>query len=392
MYAVNDGAESAGINNGNSFSLSQVVHAYVDAYNGNGGVAGRKIAAVYAELHSASNSYEAQMQAACSTFTEDHHVAAIISNLGYYSPTLLSCARAAHLPIVTGDWSAPDVDDARRNPLLLTPTTLVGDERVAAVVAHLHAAGYLEPQNHIGVVIEDCPVNQRVYANGLVPALKQAGLSVATTFAPRCFQSLQDYGGQASDLQTGVLQFNRNGVDRVIVVSAAAEANVVNLFAQGADAQQYHPGYALSSAAAATILTLNAPAGQLANMRGVGWLPTLDTARQDQLAPSATGRHCLDLLKGRGLVPTSSADFAYAYTVCDSFEFYAALLSATAGDASASAISGAVGQAAGAYVSASTVSGGIRIADGRVGASTGRLFAYVGSGFAYTSDPFPLTP
>ena len=55
LYTVNDGAESAGVNNGNNFTVNQAVHAFVDAYNANGGIGGRHIDPVYAELHSARN-------------------------------------------------------------------------------------------------------------------------------------------------------------------------------------------------------------------------------------------------------------------------------------------------------------------------------------------------
>src|SRR4029078_10955549 len=138
----------------------------------------------------------------------------------------------------------------------------------------LTTSGFLQAKHRLGAIVEDCPVDERVYNSALVPALRRAGLTLAATYRPRCFQSIQDYGGQASDIQGAVLQFNRAGVDRVIVVSEAAEANVVNLFAQGGDAPHYPPGYALSSVAAPAVLALNLPASQLANMHGVGWLPS----------------------------------------------------------------------------------------------------------------------
>ncbi|HZQ86568.1 MAG TPA: hypothetical protein VFA83_17105, partial [Acidimicrobiales bacterium] len=150
LYTVNDGAESAGINNGNNFTLKQSVTAFVDGYNAAGGIAGRRIQPTYAEVHSASNDYEAQTQAACSTFTQDHHVAAVIANVGYHSDILVSCLAKANVPLITGDWDAPDQRDADRYPLFVTPASIVGDTRVAAVVQHLAASGFLQPRNKVG--------------------------------------------------------------------------------------------------------------------------------------------------------------------------------------------------------------------------------------------------
>lgn len=391
LYAVNDGAQSAGINNGNNYTLKDSMHAFVDGYNAAGGIAGRHINAVYAELHSASSDYESQTQAACATFTQDNHVAVVLASVGYHSDILVSCLAKANVPLIAGDWDAPDQHDADRYPLFVTPTTIVGDARVAAVVQHLTASGFLKPTNKVGVLVEDCPVDQRVYDNALVPALKRAGLTLAATFKPRCFLSIQAYGGQASDIQGAVLQFNRAGVDRVIVVSQAAEANIVALFSEVADAQHYLPGYALSSVAAPAVLALNAPATQLANMQGVGWLPASDTQNLQQAPPTATGTRCLALMQKQGLRPASNADYAYAYGPCDVFSLYEAALRATNGDASTAAVMRALAVVGPTYVSASTLEGKVTTTStGRIGAGTARLFAFTGGRFQYTGAPFPI--
>jgi len=188
-----------------------------------------------------------------------------------------------------------------------------------------------------------------------------------------------------------VLQFNRAGVDRVIVVSEAAEANVVNLFAQGADAQHYLPGYALSSVAAPSVLALNVPASQLANMQGVGWLPSVDTQNNQQSPPTSTGSRCVAQLAKQGLRPTSNADYTYLYGACDSFAVYEAALRATNGDATTSAVMRALAAIGRSYVAASTVNGQLTVdGNGRIGAATGRLFAWVSGKFQYTSGAFTL--
>jgi ABC-type branched-subunit amino acid transport system substrate-binding protein len=390
LSAVNDGADQAGVSNGDTFTQGDVIHALVDSYNASGGIGGRRIEPVYASMHSAGNNYETQVQAACSAFTEDHHVAAVVSEVGYYSENLLACLAKAGIPVVSGDWGAPDRQDATRFPLFVTPITLIGDTRVASLVTHLAASGFLQPRNRIGVVVEGCPIDQRVHRNALVPALQAAKLTLAWTFQARCFQSLADYGGDALDLQGAVLQFKQHQVDRVMFVSQAAEANLMNLFSTAAAAQGYSPGYALSSIAAPAVLAQNAPPGQLANARGVGWLPALDTQNPAQSPATATGKRCLDRMKAQGIQPTSNADYTNVNGACDAFGLLDALLRATNGDASAGAIRRVLGTVGARYLSASTVDGRVAFVDGRVAASTGRLFAFVNGRFEYTSSPFAL--
>ena len=391
LYTVNDGAQSAGVNNGNNFTLEAAVHALVASYNRTGGIGGRRIKPVYAQIHSASDDYETQIQAACAAFTQDHHVAAVLSNLGYYSDNLLACLGHASVPMVSGDWGGPDKTDARQFPLFITPDALLGESRMSAMVAHLTSTGFLSSSNRIGVVIEDCPIDHRVYENGLLPALHRAGLTVAGTTQPKCFQAIQDLSGEASNMQSAVLQFRQHQVDRVMFVSQGSEANLAFLFMRGADAQHWTPGYALTSTAAPTILAANAPAGQLANAKGLGWLPVLDSVLPSQTAPTAAGRACLNRMKREGIQPASSADYAYSYGPCDTFALYDDLLHATAGDASASAVLHAASMIGGQFAASYTLSGQEMLADGRIAAGVGRLFAYVaGRGFEYTGGSFAL--
>ncbi|HEU5033275.1 MAG TPA: hypothetical protein VFT62_00795 [Mycobacteriales bacterium] len=391
LYAVNDGAAAAGINNGNTFSLSKVMHAFVDSYNASGGIGGRHIQPVYAELHSYNSNYEAQIAAACAAFTQDHHVAAVLSNTQYFSEQLLACLAKAGVPLISGDFAGPDRQDAQRYPLFITPTTLVGEDREAAVVGHLAGSGWLQPRNRIGVVVENCPVDQRIYRSGLLPALRRAHLTLASTFSTQCFQSIQDFGTQTSQMSSAVLQFRQARVDRVMFVSQGAEANLVLAFSEVANQQQWHPGYALSSLAVPEALALNAPAAQLANARGLGWLPALDTQDLRQAPATSTGRACLARLQRQGIRPTSGTDLATVSQSCDAFALFDAILHSTGGDAAGSAVLRAVARIGDRFVAATTVGGHERLWGGHLGPASGRLFAWVANkGFRYTSRTFPL--
>ncbi len=392
LYTVNDAAESAGIDNGDTIAPSEVVRAFVKSYNASGGIGGRRIDPVYRNLNSSSNDYEGGMQAACAAFTEDNHVEVVLNGVGYYSDTLMTCLAKASVPVVSGDWVAPDRQDAKRFPLMVTPVTLVGEDRMSAVVKHLKASGYLRPSSRIGVVVEDCPIDQRVYSNGLKPAVAAAGLKITWTFEVSCFQSIQDYAQQTSQMSSAVLQFRQRGVDRVMFVSQGAEANLVFAFSTVAESQGWHPSYALSSVAAPVALALNMAEGQLRNVRGVGWLPLVDSHDPKQTSPTPTGAKCLERMKREGITPSSNTDHVFIYGTCDVFSLYDSILRASGGDARANAVLGALKSIGARYVAAMTIGGKVSMSGGRMRAFVGRLFGWVGSRsrFEYASGTFAL--
>jgi hypothetical protein len=393
IYSVNDGAESAGVDNGNTFSTSRAVHAMVASFNRSGGIGGRRVNPVYAEVHSASNDYDSQFQAACAAFTQDHHVSLVLVFDGFYSETLLTCLTKAAVPVVGGDYAAPDRTSTGQYPYYLTPVVPLADTRYVAEVQRMTASGFLTGKSRVGVVIEGCPIDDRVYQNALEPALHRAGLTIAGTSRTRCFMSLPDFGGMASDTQSAVLAFRQRNVDRVMFVSEAAEGNLVLVFAEAADAQKYTPGYVLDSTGSPAILSANLPPSQLANARGVGWIPALDTQNRGQLRPGPAGRACLGRFERQGLHASSSADFYTAYAACDGFGFAAALLRASRGDAAAAAVLAALDMVGNRYAAASTVDGRVVVSRSRrAGAGAGRLFAFgTGCGcFAYSGGSFPL--
>jgi ABC-type branched-subunit amino acid transport system substrate-binding protein len=393
LYSVNDGAESAGVDNGNTFSTSRAVHAMVASYNRTGGIGGRQIKPVYAEVHSASNDYDSQFQAACAAFTQDHHVSFALVFDGFYSETLLACLTKAAVPIVGGDYTAPDRTDAEQYPYYVTPIVPLADTRYADEVQRMTMSGFLTGKSRVGVVIEGCPIDDRVYKNALEPALHRARLTIAATTRTRCFMSLPDFGGMASDTQSAVLAFRQQNVDRVMFVSEAAEGNLVLVFAEAADAQKYTPGYVLDSTGSPAVLAANLPASQLANTRGVGWIPALDTQDRGQLRPGAASRACLGRFEQLGLQAVSSADFYTAYATCDGFGFADAVLRASRGNSATAAVLAALDVVGRRYAAATTVDGSVAVSRARrAGAGAGRLFAFGTSCscFAYTGGPFPL--
>ena len=394
IYVNNDqGASAAGINNGNTFTPRRAYEALVAAYNARGGVAGRHIHPVYVELKSSSTSLKADIQAGCSTFTQDEHVAAVLGGTGIYSEDLSACLAKARTPQLSGDYGLGDNDSLGRAPYLIPAVTLTVDDRVRLMLERLTSAGRLTAKDKLGIVVEGCPFDQRAYTRTVQPTAKRLGLTVAQKVEARCFGDIRDLGGQASDMQGAVLKFETNGVNKVLFVSGSVEANMLLYFATAAESQSYHPGYALTSGAAAAVQEANTPKAQLANAVGLGWMPSLDSSRVPPVLPA--GRRCLqDLQKAAGLTPQSPADRVYAFGACDTIGLYDAALRATQGNADVSAVLAAISALRTGFPAATTNGERTDFSSGRRTApAQGRIFAWSTACvcFDYTGSPVSLT-
>jgi hypothetical protein len=390
MYANNDAASTAGINNNMDVTADKVMKALVGSYNSQGGLAGRKIQPYYTHLNSSSQDYESDLAASCAALTQDDRVSVVINSVGLYSENLQSCLAKAHLPVVSD--LGPDQQDAKQFPLMVTPDDLLADTRVVQVVQRLKASGWLTPKNKIGVVVEDCPVDNRIFTNTLKPALARAGLTLAATANPQCFQAIQDLGTISSQMGSAVVNFRANGVDRVLFVSLGEEGTMCYEFMLAAGQQNWYPGYAMSSMTYATTVATQSGVKQqeIENSRGIGWSPPTDTADLKQAPPGSAAKDCLARLAKEGVRPTTPNDLFASWSVCDQFSLLDRILRATGGDASPGGFLHGLAAAGQGYVSALTVAGSMTTWDrGRLGPGAFRYFGWVNSksAFAYTSNP-----
>jgi hypothetical protein len=266
------------------------------------------------------------------------------------------------------------------------------DDRMRALLEQTMAAHRLTAADKIGAIIEGCPYNTRAYSRTVEPTAKRLGLTITDSVEARCFQGFNDFGGLASDMANAVLRLRSRGVTVVIFVSGSFEGNLMLLFGTAAESQGYHPGYALTSAAAPAVQEANTPKAQLANAFGVGWLPALDSVRPAASLPGA--QRCVEDLKaGAGVAPASPADRYTAFGICDTFALYEGALRLTSGATDLGSIGRAIdglgtGFAASAAYGERTDFGNGR----RTGAAQGRLFGWSSACgcFDYMGAPFDL--
>ena len=391
LYTNNDAAASVGVNNGNTFTLRTSFEALVKAWNGRGGLVGRTIVPVFAEIKSSSTAIGSDLQAACTKFTQDNHVAAVLSSTGIFFESFVQCLTRAHTPMISADYALGDDDALAAAPGLVAATTITVNDRFARMLEQLTVSGRLRSTDKLGIVVEGCPFNVRAYERTVVPVAKRLGVAIADRFDARCFQSLPDLGGLASEMQNAVLRFKARGVTQVAFVSGAVEGNFMFLFATAAQSQSFQPNYALTSAVAAQVQEKNTPKAQLARAVGYGWLPTLDSTRSAFARP--VQRACIADLRNGGLTPASATDRDIAFNTCDTFSLYNAALTVTNGLTDQGSVLSAVHSLGSSFTGAETYGGVSDFRGGRrTGPGQGRLFAWSTSCgcFDYTGQPFSI--
>ena len=389
----NDGAAAAGVNNGNTFTPRNAFDAMAKAWNSRGGLAGRKVTLVYAEIKSSSTSLQSDLQAACTKFTQDNHVALVFVAAGIYFESFTQCLAKAKIPVISTDYALGDTKAMDATPDYYAPTTITTNERMRLLLQRMHSAGLLTSKDKLGFFIEGCPYNSRTFTDTAVPTAKALGLTVTDSFTSRCFQGFNDLAGMSSDAVNASLRFKSRGVTHVFFISGGIEGDVVLVFLTGARSQNYFPKYGITSVAAPTIQESNTPKDELQNAIGLGWLPSLDTTRPTPVP--AGQKACLkDLRTAAGLAPAGPADRFTAFSICDVFTVANGALQATSGSAAPEALKVAIHGLPSTLSLAAPLEGRVDFAGSRrTGPSRGRLFAWSKACgcFDYTGSSFSLT-
>jgi hypothetical protein len=151
------------------------------------------------------------------------------------------------------------------------------------------------------------------------------------------------------------------------------------LFMENAQSQNYHPQYVTTVGGAG--LEANAPAQQMANLHGYGWMPGVDVNPGHQpYAKTAAQAACLAKLTKHGLRPAAFNDFMQAYVTCDSLELYARALARTRGSTDAVPIVRGVLDSIPGFLGSATYGGRQQVTSHqRGGASTYREYGWTAS-------------
>ncbi|HVV76140.1 MAG TPA: hypothetical protein VHC43_08905 [Mycobacteriales bacterium] len=361
--------------------------AIVNYINRHGGMAGRKVVPVFYDLNvgRSTTNHPAEEQAACTSLTQDHHIYAVASAVGWNDTLFYDCLRkAGAISSVAGEafdqqFFAADAD------YFYMPVEINMTRAMADNVGALGSAGFFTGWNSvtghpgplpvkIGLLRNDSPSDLAVMNQGVKPALARRGLSLTDSIALSANAS--QFAAQES---SAVLKFKAEGITHVLSTFASPL-----LFMEAAQTQGYFPRYGLQSRdSPAAVLEGNAPKQQLEGSMGLGWQPYNDVdAAHDPGPPSPRAKLCLQLLRKAGQNTASRATALVGLWYCDTLFFLRDALAAAPNLSVTGFREGA--ESLHKFDAASTFQSGF--APGRLhdGAQEYRLFAYRDSCHCYS--------
>ena len=309
-------AFAGGLGVGASFGDTQAqAQAVVDEVNRTGGIAGRRVTPAYSAYDATSTqTTAAQEQGTCADWTQDANVETAIA-LFATTETLHGCMHRAGVSLL-----APTPRDssytAQFSPSLRNPVDPLLDRWAPAHVDRLAANGYFGSRPVIGLIRYDRPDVTRAVDRSLKPALQRHGLKVASEVEIQTPQGAGDVGPTVSQVSSAVLTFQSAGVTHVLDVLDGG--GTILFFMQTAEQQHYRPRYGLTSFdAPAAALQATAPAAQLRNAVGAGWIPSWDVDAQHDPGLSPNGQRCMYIMKRAGQDMTSRVARQVALRICD---------------------------------------------------------------------------
>ncbi|MET7425112.1 hypothetical protein [Dactylosporangium sp. NPDC005555] len=354
--------------------------------NANGGVAGRKMVAVYRNYEAADDSPAAE-ERLCNQITQDDKAFAVVLT-GQFQSNARPCYATRRTLVLDATLVANDQTTfTKLAPYLWSASYPDYDEFVRAFLGSLEASRYFAGTSKAGVVAADTPTNRSAYERLAVPQLRRLNVTPAVAWI-----DTTDLGTLNAGLNQAAVDFRAKGIDRVFFLGGARMAS---FFLTVAAAQSFTARYALSSFDNPSFLVNNPatiPREGLEGAVGIGFNPSQDVPDSAYPFPGTDAeRACLAVYEADGQRFATRENARVAFPYCDA----ARLLQAAARDLGADLNAAAWSQAAraiGAGFSPATGFTGL-LGPGRYSAANGyRPLAYdSGCGcFAYQGEEAPF--
>lgn len=347
--------------------------AVIDYLNERGGIAGRQIVPVFHEWEAGDSArperWPANHQQACSRWTEDNEVFAVLEQQARLVDQLVEClARRDTILIMNGIGYIGDRQLFDAFPGYYYAPGVINMSRMTEnLVDSLVRARFFGADAKVGLVMRDMPSFARAADQHLKPRLERHGLKVDEEVRV----GNEPLSEGVNKLQSAVLRFRAAGVTNVLFLDTGG--GLVHFFMQAAEAQQYRPRYGISSGNDPVFHQNNTGANQLRGSMGLGWAPALDVDPPHQPRASASRQLCESIMQEAGVQAGGSA-YVSAGNYCDKFFFLKEALE-RASSADAPGLARAVAQLGRSYQS--PVSFGTEFHSGRHdGVSHARVFAY----------------
>ena len=290
-------------------------NAVIEQVNKEGGIAGRKLVPVYAEIDvTSSQTIDQQAQSACARWTQDNKVFAIIA--GIQGNVVQECTEKAHAVNIIAGAGSSLPDDFRRYPHYVEISGMNIVRMGSITVNGLAAQNYFDKGAKLGVISWDASNYRQSVEKGYIPALRSKGVTLATppvyAHVPASFS---DLGGMNSDVNSAVLKFADLGITHVMIIDGSAGvcagACLGYQFTNQAESQQFRPRYGFNdNNYADTSVNSLYPARQLSRSVAVVWN---DDEPADDVGwrPNPAREKCYALMREKG-VPLENDNQTYA--------------------------------------------------------------------------------
>ncbi|MBB5873325.1 ABC-type branched-subunit amino acid transport system substrate-binding protein [Allocatelliglobosispora scoriae] len=305
--------------------------------NANGGIAGRKLEAVF-RSYEASNDSPAAEEKLCNQITQDDQAFAVVLTGQFQSNARPCYAQRRTLVLDATLVATDDATYQRLSPYLWAPSFPAYDEFVSAFLSSLGEQRYFEGQSQAGVVAADTPINRAAYDAFAEPQLAAAGVTATVSWI-----DTTDLGTLNAGLNQAAIDFRSKGINRVLFLGGARMAA---FFLTAAAAQDFTARYAISSFDNPTFLVNNPstiPAASLVDMIGIGFNPSQDVPDNGYAFPATEAeKACVGIYAAAGQSFKTRENARVALPYCDA----ALLLHRASRDLGANLNAAAFGRAA----------------------------------------------
>jgi hypothetical protein len=289
-------ADRFGIEGASSGDTRRQFESLAKDLNARGGLLGRKVVLVPRAISLANQLRDpaTEEQAACTFWTEDEPVFAVISGQFIF---LTPCLGKRGVTTV-GGGGIVDTTDQKRDRYFGAGGAQQ-DVFAGVFIDRLHAQGYFTSWDtaagapgkapaKVGMIYQDLPLYHRYYKAVMAElTARKIPYSEPVIYAPTG-------EGVASASSSAVLKFRSEGVTHVFGAAL--------LFFQAAESQGYRPRYSFDSRVPPAVIAQNVGPEQLQGAMGVGFQPALDVEQQQDpgdVSPEAT--RCKKLMTDAGV-------------------------------------------------------------------------------------------
>ena len=220
-----------------------VINTIMNYANTHGGFAGRKLQPIWYDVNN-NSPREVEDQAACSTFTEDHKVFAMVGS----SDILRACAeKAGAISMVD---PATVASTYQRFPHFIAPYNIRLDRLAVATANGLFHAHYFT--GRLGLVTWDDNNYKYAMTHGYLPTLASHDIKPAVEpvyiTVP---QQVGALGDMSAAVSSAITKFKAEGIDHVIVQDGPAGVfggtGLTLSWMENAESQRYFPRYGQNS-------------------------------------------------------------------------------------------------------------------------------------------------